>query len=154
MPLKTSTTRALAASIAFAAAGATCASAAVFHLPVLGFGRAPKSHVAAPVIPVVARKVEPRKIVRTRIVTDIVHRPTSPSAASTVARGRTTYVPPRPIAPVAVASNAASVMQGSVLQTSSTGTFHDGEDAHEASDDGPASVGSSTTTPPTNRPDQ
>jgi hypothetical protein len=154
MPLKTSTTRALAASLAFVAAGATVAGAAVFHLPVLGFGRAPSAHAAVPVTPVAARKVVPRKVVRTRIVTDIVHRPAPPSAAPARARGGANYVRSRPITPVAVGGNPSLVTQSSQPQAVSAGTFHDSEDSHEGPDDGPPPAVSSTTGPATNRPDQ
>ena len=43
VPFTKTTIRAFAASIAFVAAGATLAGAAVFHLPVLGFGSASAS---------------------------------------------------------------------------------------------------------------
>jgi hypothetical protein len=81
LPFTKSTTRALAASVALVAAGATVAAAAVFQLPILGFGRASVASAIAvpdrvkPPVEVVRRKVKPKVVVKTRYVDDIVHRP-------------------------------------------------------------------------------
>lgn len=80
------TIRALAASAVLVAAGSTVAGAAAFHLPILGFGAAPASASPTPAsvkpaAPAARRAVRPRKIVKTRYVDDIVHRPAAVSAS-------------------------------------------------------------------------
>jgi hypothetical protein len=110
VPLSKTTTRAIAASIALVAAGATVAGAAVFHLPMFGFGpTATAGADAAPARPPVApaHKVRPRVIVRTRYVDDIVHRPAP--RASRAPSGAPPSAPPA----AAPAPNATQPVSGS-----------------------------------------
>ena len=97
VPLTKTTIRALAASIALVAAGATVAGAAVFQLPILGFAQARPCRAA--VSPggthVVTRPAAPVKIVRTRYVDDIVHRPAPATAYPAVRVVAATAPPPR-----------------------------------------------------------
>lgn len=105
MPLNRTTTRALAASVALVAAGGTVAGAAVFHIPVLGFGASNAGATAtqfaqvAAVRPRAATKVMPRRVVKTRYVDQIVHHQSawSGSSATTAA----TAAPPAPAATAA-----------------------------------------------------
>ena len=80
MQLTKTTTRAFAASLALVAAGGTIAGAAVFHLPILGFGRADAAsangRAAAAKRPLRSLdKAQPKVIVKTRYVDVIVHVP-------------------------------------------------------------------------------
>jgi hypothetical protein len=102
--LTKTTTRAIAFSIALVAAGATVAGAAVFQLPILGFGRAAAGATAAPARrPVAPHKIRPNVIVKTRIVDDIVHRP-----APTRAYGAPASTPsPAPMVAVSAANSTA-----------------------------------------------
>lgn len=104
MTFSKTTVRAFAASVALVAAGGTVAGAAVFHWPILGFGResvASASDVTRSAVrTVAARKPSPRVIVKTRYVDDVVHR-RAPSPA---------YAPTPPAtAAVAVVAPAAAV---------------------------------------------
>jgi hypothetical protein len=135
VPLNRTTVRALAASVAMFTAGGTVAAAAVFHLPVLGFDAAgasasPRHLEQAAVIHARAHAVTPVRVVKTRVVTEIVHH--HAVAASTSAHA----------APVAVAAPApASVIPtGNTVPMTSppvaqppTGPTH-GDDGHEADD--------------------
>ena len=94
MPLNRTTTRALAASVALVAAGGTVAGAAVFHIPVLGFGAsnagaAATQFVQASAVRTSATKALPRRVVKTRYVDQIVHHHSawSGSAGVTTAAG-------------------------------------------------------------------
>jgi hypothetical protein len=80
MALKRSTARAVAASFAIVIAGGTFAGAAVFHLPILGFGRGlPVGAVAQRFEPAaIVRAPKCRVVVRTRDVDVVVHRPSAP----------------------------------------------------------------------------
>jgi hypothetical protein len=105
VPLTKTTTRAFAASLVMVAAGGTIAGAAVFHLPILGLGRADvASASAAPVakraVPVAPKKVHPKVIVKTRYADQIVHVP-APSVASsaTPVAAAVTSAPAQPPAP-------------------------------------------------------
>jgi hypothetical protein len=160
-----STTRALAASVAFVAAGATVAGAAAFQLPSLGFGRANVASAAAtpghakPAVASVRRKVEPKVIVKTRYVTDIVHRraparayttsaapaPAAPVAPVAVAPASRTFVPAPAIAP------STTIAPSSSTTTSPTTAWtEDGPDSH---DHGTApATGHSTDTAPVQAP--
>src|SRR5689334_3733714 len=72
------TITALAASVVLVAVTGTLAAAAVFQLPILGFGTAraatPVERVELAATPP-ARRVMPRRVVKVRVVTDVVHRP-------------------------------------------------------------------------------
>ena len=86
MHLNRTTTRALAASVALVAAGGTVAGAAVFHIPVLGFGavNAGATGQVAQVANVASEKpIAPRRVVKTRFVDQIVHH----QAAASHSRG-------------------------------------------------------------------
>ena len=104
MPLNRTTTRALAASVALVAAGGTVAGAAVFHLPILGFGAANAGASSAVVRTVAdvrpAAKIAPIRVVRTRYVDQIVHQHRGAAASRATA--------PQPSAPVAAASPTAA----------------------------------------------
>ncbi len=152
VPLNKTTTRALAASIAFVAAGTTVAGVAVFHLPVLGFGRAAAASAAtAPVRSghTVIRKVAPIKVVRTRYVDDIVHRP-APTSAYPMMRAVAATSAPRPAAPVApVVAVALSVPSPATAvaasQSSPRATYHeDSAPDRERSNHNPPAVHGST----------
>jgi hypothetical protein len=96
VPLSTTTTRALAASLALVAAGATFAGTAAFHLPVLGFTQPARAALAArEPRPVQVRRLRPKpvRVVRTRVVTDVVHRPAPTPVSAPVA-----VVSPVPVA--------------------------------------------------------
>lgn len=137
MSLNRTTIRALAASVAMFTAGGTVAAAAVFHLPVLGFDAAGASSPTAQVEPVAtvhAKPVVPLRVVKTRVVTEIVHHH---AAAASM---------PAPAAPFAVPAPAASVSSTSgttapsapVAQqpTSPTGGGYETDDGHEDGHDG------------------
>jgi hypothetical protein len=71
------------------AAGGTVASAAVFHLPVLGFGVSNAAASSSPAARVAtvhpqAPRAVPRRVVKTRFVDDIVHRRAHGSGVSSV----------------------------------------------------------------------
>jgi hypothetical protein len=133
VPLSKTTTRAFAASIAFVAAGATVAGAAVLHLPVLGFGPAPAATptplAVRRVLAVEPEKVAPVKIVRTRYVDDVVRRPTpvrayrAPSALDAGqprhALAATSYQSPPPpaVAPVVAAAPGMAPPTAVPMQT-------------------------------------
>jgi hypothetical protein len=104
------TARALAAAIAFVIAGGTVAGAAVFHLPILGFGPAPVARTTvAPLTTPTTRKVQPRVVERTRFVDEVVHRPAPrptldadvSSAPTEQPRDETAVQPPTTAAPAA-----------------------------------------------------
>lgn len=151
MPFTKTTTRALAASVALVAAGATVAAAAVFQLPILGFGRATVASASAvPVRAVVVRqRVKPKVIVKIRYVDDIVHRPAPvgtdamrSSQATTPPSANVAYVStpmPAPAVPTTIASRPAAL--SAPTKTPST---EDGYDAHEH--DGPSLTEHSTDT--------
>lgn len=91
MLLDKTTTRAFAASIALVLAGAVVAGAAVFHLPILGFGSAgAESTVPHPSPSTTAHGVQPRVIVRTKYVDDVVHRPAPATSASSASAASST----------------------------------------------------------------
>ena len=108
MSLNRTTVRALAASVAMFTAGGTVAAAAVFHLPVLGFGaagvRAPTAQVER-VAAVHAQPVAPIRVVKTRVVNEIVHHHAAAASMS---------------APVASAALPGAAAPGSVSSTSAT----------------------------------
>ncbi len=152
MSFTKTTTRALAASIAIVAAGATVAAAAVFQLPILGFGSpAVASASATPVKPtttVAPRKVVPRIIVKTRYVDDIVHRRAVASArvpapsytplASTV-RSATTLTAPAPRTSTVPAAAVAPVRMPTTTTTASATWTDDAHGEHYAETDIPDS---------------
>jgi hypothetical protein len=129
-------TRALAASVAFVAAGATVAGAAVFQLPILGFGRAQVASATAtpvdakPAVTVVRRKIEPKVVVRTRYVTDIVHRraqartESMPAAAPTAGFVASPHVP-------AMATSTTIVPSFSTSTSPTTAWSEDDSDGFE-----------------------
>jgi hypothetical protein len=173
MPLTKTTTRAFAASIAFVAAGATVAGAAVFHLPVLGFG--PASAATRPLpgrraVAVEPRKTEPVKIVRTRYVDDVVHRP-APTSAYETQRAGGAYRAPRvlvassyqapyaqAVAPVVTAARTAAPEAAAATSTQPRGAPTD--DAGSEPDDAvtdhtaPQAPGNTPTTAPAETADQ
>ncbi|HTL87658.1 MAG TPA: hypothetical protein VL856_20915 [Acidimicrobiia bacterium] len=136
MPLTQTTTRALAASIAVVAAGATIAGAAVFHLPVFGFGSTSAANAAtAPVrsAPTTTNAVAPIKVVRTRYVDDIVHRPAPVNTRLTVQTAAPTYPPP-PVAPGAFTATSPTIAVAT-SQSPTRATYHEGsEPDREGSD--------------------
>ncbi|HEY5011369.1 MAG TPA: hypothetical protein VIK61_01525, partial [Acidimicrobiia bacterium] len=105
MPLNRTTTRALAASVALVAAGGTVAGAAVFHIPVLGFGASNAGATAtqfaqvAAVRPRAATKVMPRRVVKTRYVDQIVHHQSAWSGSSATTAASTAPAPAATAAP-------------------------------------------------------
>ena len=144
MPLNRTTTRALAASVALVAAGGTVAAAAVFHLPVLGFGPAnagaTPQQVAAVSFHADATKTAPIRVVRTRFVDQIVHRQTGhrasaapPVTASAVTTAATTHALTTPTAvehpksPVVEPPDAPEPPEAG-------GDDHDGDDEAEQHD--------------------
>lgn len=142
MHLTKSTTRALAASVVFVAAGATVAGAAVFQLPILGFGPANVASASAstphvrPPVAAVPRKVAPKVVVKTRYVDDVVHRraperaypaPTAPGANLAAAAPAT-----RPIDPAPAMENSSTTAGPS--STTATPTTEWSEDGHEAAE--------------------
>jgi hypothetical protein len=150
VPFTKTTTRALAASIALVAAGATVAAAAVFQLPILGFGHA--SIAAASAVParaVVQRSVEPKVIVKVRYVDDIVHR-RAPASTNALRSSQKTAFPPQPIAsvsaPMPTTAVPTTIARGPAMLTAPTKVppTEDAHDAHE--DDGPSLTGHSTET--------
>ncbi len=142
MTLSRTTVRALAASVVFVAAGATVAAAAVFHLPVLGFGPAP-SAAAASATPVAAVRdaVTPRKVYKTRYVDDVVHAP----AATTPPSSSRGY---RSAPGATAAAPTAAPVTGATAPAPSTSTT--GAPTPKAPTTTQAPV--STTTPPTTTP--
>ena len=109
--------RAFAASVVMVTAGGTVATAAVLHLPVLGFGAAS----AAVASPRVAEHSEPAhrapiRVVRTRIVDDVVHRPAPISFARPTARPTA-----RSYAPVVQVQPSAPTV-ANVVSTTTTST--------------------------------
>jgi hypothetical protein len=164
--LTTSSVRALAASIAIVASGATFAGAAVFHLPVLGFGRTGVASAAAPATTAATiakprvHKVRPKVIVKTKIVTDIVHRPAPVSAAvhagwtsaPTVAAPATlpVPVPAAPVTPVVTTPSAAPAWsEPEVAETHHHEVERDDAAAeHETHAAAPAGATTTTTTSP------
>ncbi len=141
MPLTKTTIRALAASTAFVAAGVTLAGAAIFHVPVLGFSRASAAtrSAAPPVDAAVAvrrRTVAPVKIVRTRYVDDIVHRP-APVGASRPAVTITTYGTAR----VSPTMGSEPAVDSSPTSSTTTTTYpsvaphRDGSEPHDGTAD-------------------
>jgi hypothetical protein len=113
MPVSRSTSRAIAASVALVIAGGTLAGAAVFHLPILGFGKgatanAAETRAAQPVEKrVVVRSPKPRVVLRTRYVNVVVHRraarPLQPSIGSVGSVGSVGWVPASYAPPLATA---------------------------------------------------
>ncbi len=157
MSLTTTSVRALAASIAIVASGATFAGAAVFHLPILGFGRTGVASAAAPattaatIAKPLAHKVRPKVIVKTRVVTDIVHRPapvpavadaawTPPATTAAPPITLPTPVPVQTAAPVVTSSSTAPAWSESEV---TDGHHHDSE--HDAEETGAAPATTSPT---------
>lgn len=109
-----STTRALAASVAFVAAGATVAGAAVFQLPILGFGRADLASATAspagsrPALPVVRPPAKAEVIVKSRYVDDIVHR--RASAGTDDAQSASSTLAP-PLAPLLETTTSSTIAE-------------------------------------------
>jgi hypothetical protein len=151
VPFTKTTTRALAASIALVAAGATVAAAAVFQLPILGFGHATvasASAVPARVV-VVRRRVEPKVIVKVRYVDDIVHR-RAPVETNAIGSSQMTAFQPEPVAsvsaPMPTPAVPTTIARGPAMLRAPTKAppTEDGYDAHK--DDGPSPTGHSTET--------
>jgi hypothetical protein len=144
VPLTKTTIRALAASVAFVAAGATFAAAAVYHLPVLGFSSASVASAAPSAASqrrAVPRQVAPRKIVRIRYVDVVVHRPAPPAANATAPAIAPTY-------PVASRTLGAATPQPLTYaltyapRAPSARTFHEGaEHDSEPGDHAPTNGG-------------
>jgi hypothetical protein len=152
VPLTKTTIRALAASIAFIAAGATLAGAAVFHLPVLGFHSASVASATPPSTPralTAHRKIAPRKIVRIRYVDIVVHRPAPPYTRTTTAAIATTYrVAPRPTAPVVTVGFAPALQpSASVARVRTAATSRGGEHDYEPNDHAPPATQGSASAP-------
>ena len=136
MPLTKSTIRALAASIALVAAGATVAAAAVFQLPILGFAQA---HASAAVSPggthVVTRPAAPVKIVRTRYVYDIVHRPASATAYPAVRVVAATTPPPATLVAAVARPATSPTSVGAQPRQSPRPSFRDGSELEHGGSD-------------------
>jgi hypothetical protein len=143
VPFNRTTIRALAASMAMLTAGGTVAAAAVFHLPVLGFeaagASASQGHLEAAVVDT-AKPVAPRRVVKTRIVTEIVHH----HAAASAAAAPTGVAAPASVAPPASAASSGAmvptappVAQPPVAPAPGSGDGHEGDDeTHELGHDG------------------
>jgi len=128
VPLTKSTIRALAASIALVAAGGTVAAAAVFQLPILGFAQAPASAAVSPgATPVVTRPAAPVKVVRTRYVYDIVHRP-APASAYPAARVVATTPPPATLVAAVAVPATSPPAAGALPPQSPRPSFRDGSE--------------------------
>jgi hypothetical protein len=150
VPFTKTTTRALAASVALVAAGATVAAAAVFELPILGFGRATVASASAVPARAVAvhRRVKPKVIVKVRYVDDVVHRP-APVGTDTGSVLMTASPPatvtfvsapvPTPVVPTTIASRPAMLTPPTKAPST-----EDGHDAHE--NDAPSLTGHRTDT--------
>jgi hypothetical protein len=140
VPLNRTTIRALAASVAMLAAGGTVAAAAVFHIPVLGFGAASagasanRIEQAAAVRP--AKPVAPIRVVKTRYVDQIVHHQMAAPAAFAPTAPPATAAP-APMAARATAVTTAPVTAPPVTQPPAA-PYPGGDDGHE-SGDGPES---------------
>ena len=160
MPFSKTTTRAFAASVALVAAGATVAGAAVFHLPILGFGST--AVASATVTPTTAHharvaprhkvKVKPRVIVKIRYVDDIVHRP-APAPAPAPAPVYTQPPAAAPSvalvsAPIPAAASPATIAPPPVARTSTTTAAPHTDDGHvepaDHEDGAPPTAGSAT----------
>lgn len=139
MPLTKTTTRAFAASLAMVAAGGTIAGAAVFHLPILGLGRADVASAnASPAVkraaPVARKKVRAKVIVKTRYADEIVHVPTTsgaPPAAATAPAFAAPASQPSSTDPVGVVAEPDETT--TLPSPATTVAEHDdeGEDEHE-----------------------
>jgi hypothetical protein len=145
VPFSTTTTRAIAASAAIIAASGTVAGAAVFHVPILGFGRA--EIAAATVEPPTNRTParapmhsSSRVIVKTRYVDDIVHRrgriyaaPTLPTSAPVVAPAG---------APSATSPTSTAATTSTTATTTSTSVPRREDDGHDGNEhDGSVETG-------------
>jgi hypothetical protein len=115
------TTRALAVSVALVASGGTVAGAAVFHLPILGFGRTAvaaadtKSVTAARPAAAVHRKVQPRTVVKTRYVEDVVHIPAPVAAYSATPPTALAATTPANVAPVSAPATAPQPLPSATI---------------------------------------
>jgi hypothetical protein len=162
VPFTKTTTRALAASVALVAAGATVAGAAVFQLPILGFGRAnvasATTTAARPKPALVVRKVKPKVVVKTRYVVDIVHRRAPARAANMQAApvyASTASAPPPTAYVQAPAVTVAAPAPAAIAppRTSSPTTAAWSEDGSDGVEHGgPPTAGHSTNTAPTQAP--
>lgn len=97
MQLNRTTTRALAASVALVAAGGTLAGAAVFHIPVLGFGAANAGATARQIervasVDTTAKRVAPIRVVKTRFIDQFVHHRAAAAAAAPAAPAAPAHV--------------------------------------------------------------
>jgi hypothetical protein len=141
------TTRAFAASLAMVAAGGTIAGAAVFHLPILGLGRADVASADATstapkrVVHAVPKKAHRKVVVKTRYADVIVHVPAPSSGGS----GGAAAIPAPSAAPTLQPASSEPVdsvpevtepeeTTTTSVSTPSTVGEHDDEGEHE--DDG------------------
>jgi hypothetical protein len=138
--LNRTTVRALAASVAMFTAGGTVAAAAVFHLPVLGFDaaavRAPTAQVER-VASVHTQPVAPIRVVKTRVVNEIVHHhavaasmpaPIASAAVRVAAPGSVSSTSPTTAPPPSMAPPTAPMSGGN--------DGHDAGDTTETEHDG------------------
>ena len=164
MQLTKTTTRAFAASLALVAAGGTIAGAAVFHLPILGLGRADAASAkvapTAPKAAPVAHKAHRKVIVKTRYADVIVHVPapsvsgaagalSAPPSAARSLQSVPSSAPYNPGPRVSEPVFTTTTTSGSTTPT--VGSYHDdGEhgDSHESQDapEAPEHQGATTTT--------
>jgi hypothetical protein len=132
VPLKKTTTRALAASVAFVAAGGTVAGAAVFHLPVLGFGPTNAGATASAVASTTMKKtktVTPIRVVKTRIVDEIVHR--RAATRGTAGAAPATGVPIAPSAAGVAMPTSPPATETPDAPEAGGGEDHESDDTHE-----------------------
>ena len=135
MPLDRKTARALAASLALVAAGGTVAGAAVFHLPVLGFGPANADATARPVAGVSlpkAKKTAPVRVVKTRFVDQIVHKPAGGPASAHLSSDASQTTDPA--ASAATPSTTMPAVDPPDSPEAGGDDIHESDDGHEDHD--------------------
>ena len=162
MQLTKTTTRAFAASLALVAAGGTIAGAAVFHLPILGLGRADAASAKvapAPKPAAVAHKARRKVVVKTRYADVIVHvpAPSAPAAAASFSAPQSAGRSVQSVSSTAPHNSGRGYSQPVYSTTTSVSTAptmgsheHEGEhgDSHDSEDapDAPEHEGNTTTT--------
>jgi len=161
VPLNRTTVRAVAASVAMLTAGGMVAAAAVFHIPVLGFaaadaGASPRHFEQAAVSHTKAKAVTPIRVVKTRVVDEIVHHQSvaasmpasvasaavaAPAPASVNSTSGTVAPVPSPVAPPPTAPSSGG--DDGQQAGGSHGTGHDG--SGDGGSDGVSSPGAGQT---------